>query len=135
VPHRGRTNADEALAQALACGATVEQAAQKAGVSVRTAHRRLTDPAFVRRVQAARGDMAQRAGGDMARRAGGVLTAAAIESIKTLLELQPPSVRLGAVRAVLEMGLRVRERAELEARLAALEERLAAVAGQWPGGR
>ena len=33
----------------------------------------------------------------------------------------PPAVRLGAVRAVIELGLKVREVAELEARIAALE--------------
>lgn len=130
MAHRGRRNADEALALALACGATVEQAAQKAGVSARTAHRRLVDPAFTRRVHSARGDMAQRA--------GGLLTGAAMESIKTLLELRrppaPPAVRLGAARAVLEFGLRVREAAELEARLAALEVRLAGEEGDGPRG-
>src|SRR5689334_17341262 len=97
----GRRGADEGLALALACGATAEQAAQKAGVSPRTAYRRKADAAFVRRVQAARGELAQRA--------GGALTAAALESVKTLLELQrppaPPTVRLGAARAVLELGL------------------------------
>jgi hypothetical protein len=125
VAHRGRENADEALAAALACGATVEQAAAKAGVSGRTAYRRQKDPAFRRLVQAARGDIVQRA--------GGLLTGAALESIKTLLELQrPPSspgVRLGAARSVLEFGLKVREAAELEGRLAELERRLDAQQG------
>jgi len=70
----------------------------------------------------------------MGQRAGGLLTAAGMESVKTLLELQrlptPPGVRLGAARAVLEIGLKVREAAELEARLAALEERLAGEDGR-----
>jgi hypothetical protein len=56
------------------------------------------------------------------------LTAASTESIKTLLTLQqsgvPPATRLGAARAVLEIGIRLREAADLETRLAALEERL-----------
>jgi hypothetical protein len=120
VAHRGRKNADEALVLALACGATVEQAALKAGISARTAHRRLADPAFAGRVQAARGDMTQRA--------SGLLTAALVESIRVLLELQrptnPPSVRLGATRTLMEMDLKVREAVDFEGRLAALEQRL-----------
>jgi hypothetical protein len=128
VAHRGRREADEALLLALACGATVESAARAAGLSPRTAHRRLADPAFAARVRQARADMAQRA--------AGALTAASAESVRTLLELQrassPPAVRLGAARAVLEIGLKVREAAEFEGRLAALEQRLEAEKG---GGR
>jgi hypothetical protein len=62
----------------------------------------------------------------MVKRAAGMLTAAATEAVRTLLSLQkdsaPPAVRLGAARAVLELGIKVRELAELEARIAALEE-------------
>jgi hypothetical protein len=65
----------------------------------------------------------------MVQRTGGMLTAAAGEAVKTLLALQkdtaPPATRLGAARAVLELGMKVRETAELEQRLAALEEQLA----------
>jgi hypothetical protein len=46
----------------------------------------------------------------------------------------PPATRLGAARAVLELGMKVRETAELEQRLAALEEQLATGGGTrpWP---
>jgi hypothetical protein len=119
MAHRGRGQADEALLTALACGATVENAARAAGVSARTAHRRLRDEAFRRRLQAARADMVQRA--------AGLLTAAALEAVKTLLSLQqaavPAGVRLGAARAVLEIGMKLREVADLEVRLAELERR------------
>jgi hypothetical protein len=117
----GRHGADEALLLALACGATVEAAAAKAGVGVRTAYRRRADPAFRRRLQDLRGDMVQRA--------SGALTAAALEAVRTLAELQraphPPAVRVAAARAVLEQSRQQREAAELKVRLAALEERLA----------
>ena len=55
-------------------------------------------------------------------------TAASMEAVKTLLELQktpaPPAVRLGAARSVIELGTKLRETAEFEARLAALEQRI-----------
>ncbi len=124
MAHRGRKSADEALRQALACGATVETAARAAGVSPRTAHRRLADPAFRAGVHEARADMVQRT--------AGVMTAAALESVRTLLELQKPphpaAVRLAAARAVIALGLRLREEADLAGRVAELERRLEATA-------
>ena len=58
------------------------------------------------------------------------MTAAATEAVRTLLDLLKPTVphaaRLGAARSVLEIGVKLREMAELEVRLAALEEQLAA---------
>jgi hypothetical protein len=105
---------------ALACGATVDAAAAKAGVSPATVYRRLQEPGFLERLRDVRADMVQRA--------AGMLTAAAGEAVKTLLALQkdtvPPATRLGAARAILELGLKVRETAELEQRIVALEEQL-----------
>jgi AcrR family transcriptional regulator len=120
MSHQGRHGADEALLLALACGATKENAARKAGVSERTVYRRLKDRDFRQRLQALRTDMVQRA--------ANVLTASSMEAVKTLLSLQdasvPNSVRLGAARAILEQGTRLRELADLEERLAALEQRM-----------
>ena len=66
--------------------------------------------------------------GDMVRRAAEMLTAATLESAKTLLTLQndkqPPAVRLGAARAVVALGVKLRESAELEERIAELEQRM-----------
>jgi hypothetical protein len=119
MPHSGRRNADEILLLVLACGATAEAAAQKAGVSKTTVHRRLNDPEFRRRLQQARAEMLQRT--------TAALTASSMEAVKTLVELQgpkiPPSVRLGAARAVLELGTKLRETVELEERVRALEMR------------
>jgi hypothetical protein len=73
----------------------------------------------------------------MVQRASGGLTAAAMESVKTLLTLQaptnPPAVRLGAARATLEIGMKLREAVDLEERLAAVERRLAAPDQGLPG--
>jgi len=108
---------DDALALSLACGATVEAAARSAGVSERTVYRRLREPDFQKRIKEARTDLV--------RRSAGLLSAASGEAVRTLLALMkesaPPSVRLGAARAVLELGIKVRELAELEAEVRALE--------------
>ena len=57
-----------------------------------------------------------------------MLTAAAMEAVKTLLDLQrhdmPPPVRLGAARSVLELGAKLRESLELNERITALEMQL-----------
>ena len=98
----------------------MDQAARQCGLSIRTVYRRLAEADFRRRLQALRSDMVSRT--------AGTLTAAATEAVRTLLELlkTPVSdaVRLGAARSVLEMGLKVREAADLEERLAALEQQL-----------
>jgi len=67
------------------------------------------------------------------RRAAGLLTAAALESVKRLLELQKPSapapVQLGAARSILQIGMKLREASDLAERVAALEARLRAREG------
>ena len=109
---------------ALVGGATIENAAHAAGISRRTAHRRLKEPRFQDRLRAIRGDMVQRA--------AGTLAAASSEAVKTLLTLQedanPGSVRLGAARAILELGSKLRESTDLADRIAALEAQLSASA-------
>lgn len=114
----GRRKADDRLLMALACGATVESAARQAGIGETTVYRRMRDPAFKTRLREVQADILQRT--------AGALTAAATESVRTLLELQkpgtPPATRLGAARAVLEIGLKVREIVELEARVVELEQ-------------
>jgi hypothetical protein len=102
---------------ALACGATVENAARTAGIGTRTAYRRLKEEGFHQRLRDLRLDMVQRT--------GGMLTASGMEAVKTLISLQEasasPAVRLGAARTVLEFGIKMRETTELAERIAALE--------------
>lgn len=125
MPQKGKRTADDRLILALACGATVEAAAHQAGLSEATAHRRLAEPEFRKRLRTVRGDSVQRT--------AGVLTAAATESVRTLLELQktpsPPAVRLGAARAILEIGLKVRDVTDLQDEVAEMEARLARIEG------
>jgi hypothetical protein len=129
-----RKKNEDPLLLALACGATVEAAARQCGLSDRTVYRRLKDAGFKRRLEAVRADMVQRS--------AGMLTAAAGEAVRTLLALQkesaPAAVRLGAARAVLELGVKLRQLVELEVRLAELEELVAGrdqhPAGAWGAG-
>jgi putative IMPACT (imprinted ancient) family translation regulator len=108
------------LVMALAYGATVEQAAKKCGVCERTVYRRLKDPKFQRRVRAARDAMLQQT--------ANLLSAAGSQAVRTLMRLQQTGVKdatqLGAARAVLEIGIKAREIADLAERLEALERRL-----------
>jgi hypothetical protein len=112
---------EEPLLLALACGATVEAAAQKAGLSARSVYRRLKRPAFRRRLAERRAELV--------RRASAALSAAGLEAVKTLLALlgqpTPPATRLGAARSVLELGVKLRDLTEVEERLRRLEARLA----------
>jgi hypothetical protein len=123
----GRRNADEALALALAGGQTLRAAAEAAKVAERTATRRMADPAFRQRVAELRGDMVQRSLGRMAE---GMSEAADV--LRQLLAARSESVRLGAARSLLELGVKLRESVELEQRLRDLEEHLGATANPQP---
>jgi len=112
-----RSSADGALIAALAGGYTVAAAAAQAKVSERTAYRRLAVPAFCTQIAAARAELVSQAVGRLA--------VASPPAVGTLIELlgrtNPPAIRLGAARAVLELGQRWRETQELEERIATLE--------------
>jgi hypothetical protein len=116
---------DAELVLALACGASHENAAQKAGVSRRTVYRRLSDPAFRAQVTELRAEML--------RRMAGMFTAAGMAAVKTLTTLQDSatseSVRLGAARAVIDLGCKIRENVEVTERLEALEGKLETLLG------
>ena len=115
----GRRKGDSGLIAALACGATVRDAAQSAGVSERTAHRRLEDPAFARRVTDARSEMLSRAVGTLARTSTAAATALAL-----LLRAESETVRLGAARSILELAAKFHETEQLEHRIAQLEAQM-----------
>ncbi len=118
TPTDKRRRGDIPLVMALATGATVAQAAQKAGLSERTVFRRLEDPAFHKRIDAVRADMVKRA--------AATLIAATRLAAKTLLDLQdpktPPAIRRRAARDILELSQKLRQSTILEKRLAELEQ-------------
>jgi hypothetical protein len=116
---------DAELVLALACGASPENAAQKAGVSRRTVFRRLADPAFRAQVTEMRAEIV--------RRTSAMVTAGGMTAVKTLTTLQDSaaseSVRLGAARAMIELGCKLRESIEWAERLATVEGRLETLLG------
>jgi len=118
----GRQNADPILIAALLSGATPAEAATQAGVSERTVRRRLVNPAFGARLNAAGDDM-------IAASARGITGASteAVSALRDLVRTGPPSVRLGAIRTILEVTPRWRAEHHLEERIGALERTLSEV--------
>jgi hypothetical protein len=111
---------DETLLVALACGLSIEQAAKQTGISARTIHRRLEDVAFQARLDVLRHDMLCRS--------SAMLTAAGIESVRTLVDLlkpsQPAMTRLSAAKSILDLGVKLRSLVEVEFRMQELENRM-----------
>ena len=101
---------------------TVVEVARQAGVGEATVRRWRKNPAFAKAVEDARSELISNTVGRLSDSA-----TAAVAVLKRLLsEDTPPSVRLGAARAILEMASRYRESEELERRLTVLEEAVAA---------
>lgn len=116
----GGHEADEALIEALATGATYEEAGRIAGKAGRTVRRRMTDPEFAAAVSARRGERMSRITGqlvDLCEQATGVLA----EGMGGF-EIYP---KLRAAQIALNLSLRYRAASELEDRLTAIERRLA----------
>jgi hypothetical protein len=111
-----RHYADAALITALAAGNTVERAAASAGVSVRTAHRRLADPDFRAALDAAKRDLLERATAALT-----AASTAAVDALVSLLTTGPPAVKLGAAVKIIELGAQLRTALEVDSRLSALE--------------
>ena len=114
-----RRNADAAQVAALAGGATVQDAADTAGVGVATARRRLKEPAFRRQLDDARAEMIATA---VARLSSAATDAA--ETLRALLKSDMDFAKLAAARSILELGAKLREHENLSDRVRALEEQL-----------
>ena len=115
---RGRNGANAILAGLLAAGLTLKEAAEQAGVSERTARRRWHDPRFLAHVRQLQADMVSQA---LGRTVDG-MSEAAQELRRLMKEASKDAVKLGAAKALIELGVRLRENLELEARIAALEQ-------------
>jgi hypothetical protein len=119
VAHRGRESADDRIAYELAAGRTAREAAAATGVSERTIHRRMADPAFRARTNELRSGMISTAAG---RLADGMTGAA--DALLDLMQNTDTNMKFRAAVKVVELGLKVGELAELQRRVDDLERRL-----------
>lgn len=112
------TPKQEAAALALAAGRTQDEAADESGAGTRTIKTWIaTQPAFVRRITDLRGDMTARALGRLVDN----MTSAADTLGFLCRKGKSETVRLGAARAILELGTKLRETIELSDRIDDLE--------------
>src|SRR5262249_49197560 len=105
----GRENPGVLVVTRPGAGAPRRQGAEQAGVSERTAYRRLEDAKFRQRITCARADMIQRAVGKLADAAS-----EAVDTLRDLLHAKSEPTQLGAARTVLEVGSKLRESVEME---------------------
>jgi hypothetical protein len=114
----GQPRRIDLLVQALATGETLAQAARISGVSERTIRRWRHKPMFARKVTRTRDAMIDGGAGKLA---DAMVQAA--ETLRALLKAESETVRLSAAKSIVELGCRLRETGELEARLQELERR------------
>jgi hypothetical protein len=115
--HSASRPQDLVLASALASGACRKDAARRAGLSSRTARRRLGDPEFAAVVDRLRCEAMEGA--------LGALVAASVGAVETLAELTgeqyPASVRHGAAKTILSQSTRLHHEVQIEHELRILE--------------
>jgi hypothetical protein len=105
-----------ALIVALACGDTVKEAAEKAGVGERTVYRRLADQDFMQKVNKARNMMISQAVGKLS-----LTCAKAAETLEKLLDNNNPRIRLQAAKAIMDNAIKLSDNWAIEMRLGHLE--------------
>jgi hypothetical protein len=110
-----RRNADPTIIAALLAGASLDDAAKRAGMSEQTVRRRLRDPEFRARLDAAETEMIETAG-----RALSGYVPEAVSTLGGLLHDGSSTIQLSASKSIIEIGSK-RARHALEERVAALE--------------
>ena len=115
----GNQKGQNAFILSIASGQPIKEAAKAAGISERTAHRRLDDPDTKSSVKEARCAMLQDA---VSRLAAGATAAA--ETLLELTKAKSEQVRLAAARSILELSHRLKEATEFESRLVDMERKL-----------
>ncbi len=117
---RRRRAVDDALVTALAAGRTYDDAATAAGCSPSTVDRRMTDPAFRRRVQELRAAVFARVA---ARLVDGA--AEAVDQLRLLMRTADSDAsKVSAARAILSIAPVWHDSTDVESRIAELAERV-----------
>ena len=119
---RPRRDIDDLLAFHLASGLTIARAAERVGVNERTVRRRLTDANFRKRLFDLRSEALGRA---VAMLADGMTKAA--ERLVGLVGASDEKMALAACKAVLELGMRLRQAEETERKVEDLTRRVNAL--------
>jgi hypothetical protein len=112
---------DVTLAFALAAGASTSAAAEEFGVNQRTVQRRLNEPDFRQLVADLRAELMGQALGRMASN----MTTRAADSLAALLDSEDERVRLRTCRALLSLGLKMRDSVDLTERVREIEAEIA----------
>ena len=108
----------ESAALALASGANLDEAARQSGAGMSTIKTWMyTQPAFNQRVNDLRAEMTRQALGKLVEN----MTSAADTLGYLSRKSKSESIRLRASQAIIELGVKLRDSVELEARIAALE--------------
>ena len=119
---RPRRDIDDLLAFHLASGLTIARAAERVGVNERTVRRRLADAKFRKRLDDLRSEAVGRA---VAMLADGMTKAA--ERLVGLVDAPDEKIALAACKAVLELGMRLRQAEETERKVEDLARRVYAL--------
>jgi hypothetical protein len=126
VAEDDRLEGDEALLAALLRGATIVQAASEAGISDRTARRRVKDEEFRRRLDEGRAQVTSMVAAQLA---GGAEVGYAVLWHLASTPNTPPSVRRSAARDLIGMASEMGAARDVEARIESLEAALAKLGG------
>src|SRR5438309_538116 len=108
---------EAALLVAIVAGETLKAAATAAGLSERTARRRLAEPAFQQQLADARAATTRR----VVDRLSSASEQAVVRLVRLMDQAMSEHVQLSAARAILELAADGRQLVDLEARIAALE--------------
>lgn len=119
MAENGSQSGDSRLLLELVSGLSVADAAKRARVSERTAYRRLNDPDFCRELSQLRTTIVSQSVGRLIS-----VSVKAVDTLQNLLEAESETVRLGAAKSILEMGIKHREQLEIEERLSRLENQV-----------
>jgi len=111
-------NKDVLLATAIASGANAS-AAREMELSLSTVQRRMTDPKFRQLVAELRQELLMTALGRVSHN----MTRAA-DTVAALLDAEEPHIRLRAARALMTLGIKLRDSVELSERMKEVEDEL-----------
>ena len=112
-------NKDVLLAMAIASGANASAAAREMELSLSTVQRRMTDPKFRQLVAELRQELLMTALGRVSHN----MTRAA-DTVAALLDAEEPHIRLRAARALMTLGIKLRDSVELSERMKEVEDAL-----------